>query len=71
MSRKSKAQKSRNGGKSSKGSSPRVVLLTYAVDTSPALTTYDSHSGAEWASDVVYDMSSINFQLWAQGGVPQ
>ena len=71
MSRKSKAQKSRNSGKSSKGSSPRVVLPTYAVDTSTALTTYDSYSGAEWASDVVYDMNSRNYQLWAQGGVPQ
>ena len=71
MSRKSKTPKSRNGGKSSGGSTPRVVLPTYTVDTATALTTYDSYSGEEWTSDLVYDMNSRNYQLWAQGGVPQ
>jgi hypothetical protein len=71
MSKKAKKPKSPKGGKLPGGSSPRVVLPTYAVDTATALTAYDSYSGEEWVSDVVYDIKSRNYQLWAQAGVPQ
>ena len=71
MSRKSKTTKSRNGGKSSGGSTPRVVLPTYKADTATGLTTYDSYSGEEWSSDVVYDKNSENFRLrGASYGIP-
>jgi len=42
---------------------PQVKLPTYAVDASTALTVYDSYSGEEWTSDVVYDISSENYSL--------
>jgi hypothetical protein len=64
MSKKAKKPKSPKGGRLPGGSSPRVVLPTYAVDTTTALTSYDSYSGAERISDIVYDINSENFRLW-------
>ncbi len=64
VGKKSKTPKTTKGGKSPRGSTPRIALPTYAVDTATALTSYDSYSGAERISDIVYDINSENFRLW-------
>mgnify|MGYP000029292275 CR=1 FL=1 len=59
--------------KPGKGASrtPQVKTPTYSVDSATGLRTYDSYSGAEWVSDVVYDMSSENYKLEkAYYGIP-
>ena len=51
------------------GGIPQVKLPTYAVDSTKALTAYDSYTGATFASDVVYDINSENFRRWKENAI--
>jgi hypothetical protein len=66
MSKSKTRSKRPKPGKNS-GGIPQVKQPTYPVDTTTALTTYDSYSGEEWISDVVYDMNSENYKRWQPG----